>query len=428
MATPKSRRLLFLLLVVVLGAAAGGYYYYKNFVGARAEEQPAKPAAAGKRGGKGADPARATPVVAATARSTELKIYLNGLGTVTPLKTVTVRSRVDGELMRVAFTEGQVVKQGDLLAEIDPRPFQVQLQQAEGQLARDQALLENARIDVGRYRTLLQQDSIAEQQVATQEALVKQLEGTVRMDQSQIANARLQLTYARITAPVAGRLGLRQVDAGNIVRGGDANGIVVITQLQPISVIFTIPQDQLPSVLKRMTGAEKIPTEAWDREGRVKLATGELITADNQIDTTTGTVKLKAQFGNDDGKLFPNQFVNVRMQIETRTAVTVPAAAIQRGAQGIFVYVVKEDQSVTMRPVKPGPSEGESTAIESGLKAGEQVVIDGVDRLREGAKVQVADKRGAAPGSSAPGRDDSAKKGGDDSAKKGGKRRRQEGG
>jgi multidrug efflux system membrane fusion protein len=427
MAIPQSRKLLFLLAVVVLGVAAGGYYYYRNFVAAKAEDPAAKPAA-GARKGKGSDPARVTPVVAATARSTELNIFLNGLGTVTPQRIVTVRSRVDGELLRVAFTEGQMVKQGDLLAEIDPRPFQVQLQQAEGQLARDQALLQNAKIDVGRYRTLLQQDSIAEQQVATQESLVKQLEGTVRMDQSQIANARLQLTYARITAPVSGRLGLRQVDPGNIVRGGDANGLVVITQVQPISVVFTIPQDQLPSVLKRMQSSQKILTEAWDRESRVKLATGTLLTADNQIDTTTGTVKLKADFSNEDGKLFPNQFVNVRMQLETRSAVTVPAAAIQRGAQGIFVYVVKEDQSVTMRAVKPGPTEAEMTAIESGLAAGERVVTDGVDRLREGAKVQVADKRGGgAPGATAPGGDDSAKKGGDDS-KKGGKRRRQEGG
>jgi multidrug efflux system membrane fusion protein len=267
----------------------------------------------------------------------------------------------------------------------------VQLTQAEGQMARDKALLENARLDLERYRTLLKQDSIAEQQVAGQESLVRQYEGVVKVDQSQIDNARLQLTYARITAPVSGRIGLRQVDPGNIVRSGDANGLVVITQLQPITVIFTIPQDNLPVVLKRLKSGDKIPVEAYDRDQKTRLATGTLITVDNQIDTTTGTVKLKAQFSNEDGSLFANQFVNVRMLVETmRDVTTISSAAIQRGAQGIFVYVVNDDLTVAMRPVTLGPTEGANTAVERGIKPGQLVVVDGTDRLREGATVELA--------------------------------------
>lgn len=386
-------------LAVVLGlAAAGGFAYLllRQADGGRASAEAgasgkaATPAA--KKGRNAAfDPARPVPVAAASAERGDVDIYLNGLGTVTPLRTVTVRSRVDGELVKVAFTEGQVVREGELLAQIDPRAFEVMLKQAEGQMVKDRALLANARIDLERYQTLFKQDSIAKQQVDTQAALVRQYEGAITADQSQVDNARLQLDYARVTAPISGRLGLRQVDPGNIVHPSDANGIVVITQLDPIAAIFTIPQDQLQLVLKRKE--DRLAVEAWDRENRNRLVTGALITIDNQIDLTTGTVKLKAEFPNANGTLFPNQFVNIRMLVDTRKdATVVPGAAVQRGAQGLFVYVVKPDNSVTMRPVTLGPADGQRQAIESGVAPGERVVVDGVDRLREGAKVEITQR------------------------------------
>ena len=403
-------------LLAAFVVVGGAYLAFLQFPSSAQEQSSGK---------KKSDPAsRVMPVVAEPVKISNINIYLSGLGTVTPLRTVTVKSRVDGELMRVLFTEGQVVKAGDVLAEIDPRPYQVMLAQAEGQMARDRALLENARIDHDRYKTLLKQDSIAAQLVAGQESLVNQYEGVVKVDQSQIDNARLQLTYSRIIAPVGGRIGLRQVDPGNIVRSTDANGLAVITQLQPITVIFTIPQDNLPAVLKRMRSSEKLPVEAYDRDQKTRLATGTLLTVDNQIDTTTGTVRLKAQFPNEDGSLFPNQFVNVRMLIGTlRDVTTVASAAIQRGVQGVFVYVVNSDLSVSLRPLQLGPAESANTSVERGLKPGELVVVDGTDRLREGAKVELASRAAGKP----PAADDASarnkggrrKKGGDTSGEKG---------
>jgi membrane fusion protein, multidrug efflux system len=413
---PTKRRVWFWGVIISLFFAAMAYYGYygrTDEVGGRAVDG-ARPT---RKGGDSAG--RIMPVVAQAAKKGDINVYLTGLGTVTPVKTAIVRARVDGQIMRVLFREGQLVKQGDPLVEIDPRPYQAQLTQIEGQMARDQALLANARIDVDRYRTLLAQDSIAKQQLDTQEALVHQYEGTVKIDQGQLDNARLQLSYSRISAPISGRLGLRQIDEGNVVHASDQNGLVVITQQQPITVVFTVPQDNLPVVIKRIQSGERIPVEALDRDQnqKNKLGVGTLLTFDNQIDTATGTVKLKAQFSNDDNRLFPNQFVNVRMLIDVRRDVTtIPSAALQRGARGLFVYVVKEDRTVTLRDVKTGPAENDSTVIESGIEPGELVVVDGMDRLREGAKVELPSAEKAA-----------ARKGSDPERRKGGGNRRKGG-
>lgn len=374
----KSRRLP--LAIAVIAVLGGGWWWHQH-------SQNAMEAAARNKG--------AAPVAVGVTevRTMDAPLRLNALGTVNSTYTVTVRSRVDGQLDKVHFSEGQMVKQGQLLAELDSRPYQATLTQAEGQLQRDQALLANARIDLARYQQLSGQNSISKQQVDTQQALVHQYEGTVKVDQGAVAAAKLNVDYARITAPVSGRVGLRQVDPGNIVHASDANGLVTITQTQPINVVFAIPEVSLASVLQAARDNKTLKVEAWDRDNKHKLADGTLLALDNQLNTGTGTINIKAKFANEQQELFPNQFVNVNLELGVRkNAIVVPTVAVQLGKVGNYVYTVGDDSTVSLAKVKTGPASGNNTIIEDGLKPGQRVVIDGVDKLRDGAQVKVVDR------------------------------------
>src|SRR6201987_3470370 len=385
--------------IVVAALAAGGFWYYRSSHSKDPQNSAAAPAAPGAASGRGGRGANFTvPVVVATATKGDLPVYLNGLGTVTPLNTVTVRSRVDGQLINVAFKEGQFVKAGDLLAEIDPRPFQVQLEQAQGQLAKDTAQRKDAEVNLERYKLLYQEGVIPKQQLDTQAASVGQFDGAIKSDQAQIDTAKLQLVYAHITAPISGRVGLRLVDPGNIVHATDTNGLLIITEIQPIAVIFTLPQDQLPQVFDKLRkGASSLAVEAFDRDNTDKIASGKLLTIDNQIDVTTGTYKLKAIFNNEDSSLFPNQFVNTHLLVDTRHNLSlIPLAALQRGPQGTYVYVVGEGNTVKIHNVTVAQTNGGVIGVSAGLQPGDVVVTDGQDKLQDGTKV-IANLAPAAP-------------------------------
>ena len=391
-----SKRQLF-SVALILGASCVGFYYWPfSGLSKLATDEPAKSANSHKHGKHKHDDNTPVAVSVETSRQTNFPIYLNALGTVTPLHSVIVRPRVSGEIISIDFAEGQQVKQGDLLAQIDPRPLQIQLQQTQGQRLRDEALLENAKIDSLRYQTLLAQDAIAAQQTATQAAQVKQYQGIVEMDDAQVNNAKLQLSYAKVLAPIAGRVGLRQIDQGNLVQANETS-LLMITQLQPISVVFTLPEDQVPAVMQRRQNAASMNVVAYDRAGKIKLAEGHVVAIDNQIDASTGTLKLKAQFDNVDEHLFANQFVNIKMHLNTLENVTqISTAAIQNDGQGAFVYVATAENTVQIRRLKLGDTQNDNVAVLDNLAANELVVIEGREVLHEGSKINIVQKDGLA--------------------------------
>jgi multidrug efflux system membrane fusion protein len=353
----------------------------------RAKPESGKSGKGSKGGGEGS---RNTPVSVGEVSNRDVRFTVQAAGTLMALNTAVVRAKVDGELKALRFTEGQYVQAGQLLAEIDSRPFDAQLNQAQGQWARDTALLKNAELDLQRYQDLLSKDAIARQQVETQAALVRQLQGTVQADQAQIDLAKLQLSYTRVTAPISGRLGLKQVELGSLVRASDPNGVVSITQTQPMAVVFSVPEIHVPLIMRQLKLGKALAVEAWDRDQKIRLAQGRVSTTDNAIDVATGTLRLKATLDNRDGSLFPNQFANIRLQLDTlKNALVVPVQAVQRGAAGTFVYVVQDDNTVQVKAVQLEAVEGDWQAVIADLKAGQQVITDGADRLRNGSGVEV---------------------------------------
>lgn len=389
-----------LIVLVVIAAAVGGYYWWQHPAAPQTDQQSGARTPRGKGGAEGARRPLA-PVQAASATRQSVPQYLSGLGTVTAANTATVRSRVNGDLVAIHFTEGQQVKAGELLAEVDPRPYQVALTQAQGQLAKDQATLANARRDLARFEKLAKSSLVSQQELDTQRSLVSETLGTLKADEGSVASAQLNLTYSRITAPIAGRVGLKQVDVGNYVTSGDTTGIVVITQTQPIDVVFTLAENNISQILKAQKSGETLQVEAWDRSNQTLIASGKLLSLDNQIDVTTGTIKIKARFDNQDDALFPNQFVNVRLKVNTlQDAIVIPAAALQMGNEGHFVWVVNSDNKVSKKSVIAGLQDSQKVVISAGLEAGERVVTDGLDRLTEGATVEIVAPQSTAPHSS----------------------------